>query len=577
MADNPEASSSSSQPPGAPVQRLDSIRGGRGKSSQKFKPKAVQRRAQTERDALEKDARAREAQRLAEVTRQQEAEARRARLRGGHFGKSRGRGAPSKGMFAPAREKRPLDGASGPFSGPSADTETGPRTEWARGRGGGATSSRNTDGPARKEETSPSASRRKSKIKDEEEGSAIRVSVGKGSEPEGKRRNIDYINLDSDEEDNEVQFISRRRLRPVRLDRDEHIERKVGVNTDASSAKAAEIRRNELDDQVKKESPSGVDEDHRSRSRSERARSKGKDVEFVRNERRWKGVYTDEDAGVGTQVKLEPGVEDTEMAGSVQGEADPLTHEVDSATRPAAPTVKGEEPVDEVAPPTTAKRRPPRRFYAPVLQTDEDKAEHERYLDSKMTLVNELRMPDKPISSEEEASENQEPKPDLRQNRVYLFQLPPTLPNLRAVDLKGKGKYTSNTEDTAGSSSQNAIPVADEKDSSDHSSLSFRGGDDEDFTGQIGTLSIYDDGSSSFSWGGIEHEMNLGCGGDLLQEVIIAEVPRDTTKEQGENEIEDRGEALQAKKKERGQAMAVGQLSGKFVVTPEWSTLFEKA
>jgi hypothetical protein len=56
--------------------------------------------------------------------------------------------------------------------------------------------------------------------------------------------------------------------------------------------------------------------------------------------------------------------------------------------------------------------------------------------------------------------------------------------------------------------------------------------------------------------------MSLGCGGDLLQEVIVTDAPRPKSTSNDER---------------RQKAYAMGQLSGKFVVTPDWEALFEKA
>ena len=82
--------------------------------------------------------------------------------------------------------------------------------------------------------------------------------------------------------------------RPVHVQRLEHVERVVGVNTDASSLTSAELRRRAKE---RKDGEGGLFVDAPEPDLTgvlRKGRRKPKDVEFVRDERKWKGVYVDD-------------------------------------------------------------------------------------------------------------------------------------------------------------------------------------------------------------------------------------------------------------------------------------------
>ncbi|KAL9579306.1 MAG: hypothetical protein Q9212_005182, partial [Teloschistes hypoglaucus] len=99
-------------------------------------------------------------------------------------------------------------------------------------------------------------------------------------------------------------------MRPIRIDRHEHVERTIGVNTDASSLTSAELRRRakargEAQGSLfLPDSSDPINDD----ARKPKGRKKGRDVEFLRDERRWQGVYQDEDDAddMPVRIKEEP-------------------------------------------------------------------------------------------------------------------------------------------------------------------------------------------------------------------------------------------------------------------------------
>ena len=178
---------------------------------------------------------------------------------------------------------------------------------------------------------------KRAKVKKENQGATYVSSEGELDSDGGKRKkkNIERINLissDEDDEDDEEVEITRSEvakgkqrertphipnslLRPVRIQREEHVERSVGVNTDASSIASAELRRRATE---RHEAGGSLfqseDEAERLTNLKAKTRRKPKDVEFVRDERKWKGVYQDEDDKHPTvKVKDEPKDDDEVM------------------------------------------------------------------------------------------------------------------------------------------------------------------------------------------------------------------------------------------------------------------------
>lgn len=152
---------------------------------------------------------------------------------------------------------------------------------------------------------------KQTKIKREDQAPTY-VSSDEEFDSDGKQRmDIERINLVTDDEgsDDEMSEIAKGKqrerplqarlnpLRPVRIQRQEHVERAVGVNTDASSLTSAELRR-----KAKERNEAGgslflpkEDEAEILYTQEVKGRRKQKDVEFVKDERRWKGVYQDDD------------------------------------------------------------------------------------------------------------------------------------------------------------------------------------------------------------------------------------------------------------------------------------------
>ena len=314
-------------------------------ASLKFKPKSNARRSKEEREAFERA----EAERLA--ARQAAGDAANIADRGGFYGRGSGRGFGDMNRWKNERFNLSRE-ASGHLGGATLREGTPRRGRGGRGGitgghesgtgaggGGGAGASAggthsDSSNPRVKNEprvkpekdrdgdvvmTSPTSNSKpkRAKVKKENQGAIYVSSEGELDSDGGKKKkNIERINLissDEDDEDDEEGGISRSEvakgkqrertphipnnlLRPVRIQRQEHVERSVGVNTDASSLTSAELRRRAIE---RHETGGRLfqsdDEAEILTTPKAKTRRKPKDVEFVRDERKWKGVYQDED------------------------------------------------------------------------------------------------------------------------------------------------------------------------------------------------------------------------------------------------------------------------------------------
>ena len=329
--------------------------------SLKFKPKSNARRSKEEREAFERA----EAERLA--ARQAAGDASSMSDRGGIYARGRGRGFGDVNRWknerfnlsreasghlggATIREGTPRRGRGG-WGGVAGGHESG---TGAGGGGGGdgaggahsdslnprvkneprVKPEKDRDGDVVMTSTTSNSKPKRAKVKKENQGATYVSSEGELDSDGGKKKkNIERINLISSDEDDEEGGISRSEvakgkqrertphipnnlLRPVRIQRQEHVERSVGVNTDASSLTSAELRRRAIERHEAGGSHfQSEDEAEILTTPKAKTRRKPKDVEFVRDERKWKGVYQDEDDKQPTvKVKDEPTDDNEVMA-----------------------------------------------------------------------------------------------------------------------------------------------------------------------------------------------------------------------------------------------------------------------
>ena len=595
-------------------------------SGLKFKPKSFIRRSIEEREAEEKaEAERRAARHAAEGTSS-------INERGGYHGRGRVRG--QRGGFGDMnRSKTERFNLSHEPSGHlGGSTIQNAATSKSR-RGGGLRSGRSgTSEPASRNDTSrvkkestlkpqrdqdgdlimsSSASRpKRTKVKKEEKGIAYISSEDELDSDGGERVNIEdistinLISSEDEEEDEDEEPIQRshtskgkRRemtprgpsgnLMPVRIQRQEHVERSVGVNTDASSLTSAELRRKA---KIRAEAEGSLflpelEEADDSSLTKPKFKRKPKDVEFVRNERKWKGVYQDEDDESMVKIKDEPkDDEDTVMTENPApdkeverinfGDIDLANASTQGAANNSIGTLlKGPEEVpdaDNSQPGDRLRRIKGYHSLRPVNYSEEEEEDDILAGIAEITLLKSDASEDYP--SPELASSTRKPidDGDLAEDHkdtyfqkdgreeVYLFQLPPLVPSLRdasktiskAEDKKKNKAETAEVPNSSASNNPFAAQVKDEpgiKDDPDglpHETAVHQAYTSDSFHstgGRSGVLNIHANGSMFATWGGMSFEiLKEGTGAQLAQELMVTDFESAVTKMEDESRWEEK-------------------------------------
>ncbi|BAE60400.1 RNA polymerase III RPC4-domain-containing protein [Aspergillus flavus] len=570
--ENASAGPSASRPP---VQRLQSLKkrtpsgsigpaaktpapGGPGepaKPTLKYKPRAVGRRSKEEREAIEKLEAERHRERLAEAAAIQ-------RGRGNH-------GPGGRGGFGRGR-----GGQFGSASGPLGSMQG------RRGRGGGpgGFGSRFNDSRA------SSMSRRSRSVIDVGSG-AISRDVSSDESDNEIRVSIDHINLDSSDEEAEqvadkkkgklamknAEASGEKGLRPIRVERHEHEERVVSVNMESSSSKSAELRQ------------------------QAQAKAAEDDALFVPDDDGSAGSATETETG--PRVKQEPTDDDHTMAD--------VAHHADEGLT----TDDGLLPEQTVKVRRKISREPPAvKDPKSLLRTKEDIEEYERH-EQDLAMVKDLftkeekppaeepkETPPEQVESAEDTEtaadgaekdkdqekeseeEEDESAKDKLAGQLFLMQFPPMTPNLvpensgdnsaaPSIEARGQGtpEGTASNNGIApqqtGVKREDGVEFLDEADEfqSTEPSKVVTATDRQLRAGRVGKLNVHASGRMTMDWGGISFELDRATAVDFLQEALIVSGAADPA-EGGVPEEENR-------------VWAMGQLSGKFTVTPDWEKM----
>ncbi|KAL9593867.1 MAG: hypothetical protein Q9219_007349 [cf. Caloplaca sp. 3 TL-2023] len=301
-------------------------------------------------------------------------------------------------------------------------------------------------------------------------------------EPTGPRINIEHINLISDEESSDDALAGDAKgkgkekldtprlpgssfMRPIRITRHQHVDRSIGVNTDPSSATSAELRRRaeaRAEAQGSLFLPEG-DDLWSEKATKPKKKTRPRDVEFIKNERKWQGVYPDdEDIDQPVVIKEEPKEQDTAMlVDEEQPAGTAITQDMlaQNATEPPADDTTQLRPADPTI--TTTPAPDPRDLHKekpgkpkalirrkPVLQTEEDHQEWERFKSDVALIRDELRMlkvddnhhqpsdtktdtgGDEDEANVKETKHREDGIKDKKEGVLYLFQLPPIMPDV---------------------------------------------------------------------------------------------------------------------------------------------------
>lgn len=660
---NLSPASSSSRPP---VQRLESLNrrnpsegfsvvGSIGapsaKPTLKFKPKSVIRRSKEERDAQER----------LELEKQQAREAAagaggQESSRGGAAGKAIVRGARGRGAFGgPMRGTGRWQGhgdregaMSGPFGAGFISREEMAKKKVVRGgdrfsisasegrstrvkNEPGFKADKDVDGDVVIGEGSTSGGTR---IKTEDPGAMYISSDDEEHQNEGPRMNIEQINLVSDEEDDEESSLNKGKgrattggtsgwvLKPIRIDRKEHIERAVGVNTDASSMTSAELRKRAMERGDKGDSlflPMDGDEEV---EKPKKAREKSRDVEFLKDERKWKGVYQDEkemDNDDEAKIKEEPMEDDEDSTIDLAAvlRSRPNTNNAETPALPAAPP-EPESVESQVKPKPKRRRKLKFKETKPVLQTEEDRQEWARHEEDIRLLDQELRLMDTGPTSMLAPTKDQDAEGDTsmgdgllpkiseqKEGRIYLIQIPPLIPRLvdeiklesspppeeippppptsqpsrpPILAPKSKPQPTPNpapaptTQPTTQPHRTNPI----KPDPSGNTALTAL--HPPNSTGRVGTLKLKQSGRVVLAWGDTSFELGRGADCEFLQDVVLASQAKHygyrEEEEKDEEEWVGSGREMERERVREEKGWGLGQVMGGFVLVPDWRRLF---
>jgi DNA-directed RNA polymerase III subunit RPC4 len=355
---------------------------------------------------------------------------------------------------------------------------------------------------------------------------------------EGKRRNIDHIDLISDDEQGpeggaEGESSLKERLMsssmaPIRLYRREHRDRAPPINPD-SGVDGTTIKQEKADG-----TPAATEDSTMS------AVKKGKQPERdfeITSSKTFQGVYNDDVTPM--PIKEEP------------------MDDVEEGT-PMAGLFDDPQDIPDVKPKRSHKLGP--KHSIPVLNTAEDHAEYNRYQDDLQSLTQELR----------HAAINEEGKPiedDHKKDRVYLFQFPPVVPALvpqtpivvkdEPMDEAGAAGKTTETAITVPSAEAPTAPVKVEDDAKEASKRPAHL--PKLASGLAGIMQVHKSGKVTLNWGGASLELHKGMDVGFLQDIVLVNVEKD--------------HGRLGKDAHGGDAMAFGQVRGKFVVTPDWDAV----
>ena len=566
------ASLKSRQPP---VLATDLTPSEPSKTKLKFMPKSALRRTKEMRDAVEKAEADRRQSRLAEEVPPTTT----VRYRGGLHGRG-GRGGGGRGTGRSDNDRFAGGQASGHLSGSTIGDDGGRKLKVASAglRAAASEPSRSAGRP--KKDIIPKAEKEGPRNVFSDGGSAqtrgfVKEEASSDDEPdiaEGPRVNIEHINLISDDEsvEGDPQEPSQHsgglmgtdkkahglNLRPVRVDRHEHLERAIGGSGDRINLTSAELRRRAQQRQDA-EGSLFISDDYSETGmvKSTKGKSKAKDVEFVRDERRWQGVYQDEEGDGEPKIKKEPLEDDHRM---IVDQVEPVTSLVDRhspvtgeeiVTHEVTASV-GRSGITGVSDPIASK--PPQnkrlKLKPPFFRCKEAREEWERGEEELDFLLEEFGTarlgPDHTTATATQSEDGVNPMtdesanlPDPKEGNVYLFQIPGTVPQLITI-----------------AENENRLKAqAEKKKDAAHASTKSRPDFEDDLfegrkrapsdlltntnplrtPGKIGTLRVYECGRVKVEWGtggGVDMELNRGLPLVALEEVIMTNLEQPAVK-----------------------------------------------
>lgn len=382
----------------------------------------------------------------------------------------------------------------------------------------------------------------------------------------GERIDVDYINLISSDDENEQRIrYNSPGFAPVRINRVEHVDRALQINPEGSGIY---IKKQDGEDEINLHAIPA--------SAKRQGKQRSKDLEIVRTERRWRGVYLDDDEDDDDNdndvisVKNEPSAQGHSSTGAIKGQR--------------------EAPADRQTRIKTKRRRvfntEPTSF-----ATDEDREEWARWQSDRSIMVAELggRVGQLQVSAENDKMES-DSQPDRnhdhKENHPFLLQLPPVLADLIDINKTAKTEQKAPTKSAQGvsteASSSSAIdhsgPTGSEE-QRDEEIIAIKEDPEPKESifperpkhlpklesGYVGKLRVYKSGKTELDWGGISLEMKKGITPKFLQDIVMIRMKASDNNPSGQAPSPSAVE---------GEALSFGQVRGKFIITPDFDEIF---
>lgn len=363
------------------------------------------------------------------------------------------------------------------------------------------------------------------------------VSSDQDDGVDAPRQDIDTINLADADDDVEYLGTSSKktlRARPMRLVHRPHQDRAIQIDTEAGGAAIARNAAN-----AQNQTYVGY--------QSSAAPKGTRPV--------WRGAWADSEDD--DDDGIVPG-------GFVDRETDPEDEANEGNAEPKSQRVK-------------------RKISKQAFQTVEDRLEYERAVEKAQIMSIELAQnpSSRTAGTDDDGAADTEEAND-REGRVYLFQFPPDMPDLRRVD----GDSSDNPEPSTNTStngeapsqpqpattngnSENVIVKSEDDDADQKAALLAKEAEDTAPTqsacaqwnlpdlpaGHVGKLRLHKSGKVTIDWAGHAYNVNLGLQASCVQEMVMLDVPAEKTVEPA------------------GAAIPFGQVRGKYVVTPDWDKI----
>ncbi|KAI5295617.1 hypothetical protein KEM52_000833 [Ascosphaera acerosa] len=378
---------------------------------------------------------------------------------------------------------------------------------------------------------------------------------------------IEQINVDSDDDEDgdgkikgkqPERATARRGMRPERLERTEHVERHVGVNTESAASKSAQMKieaaKRAAEEQTDEPLFFSDDDD------GDRAAGYASDQAEITGVRPAAGRPDDAET-TGPRIKAEPGTE--EMA----------LDDVPLAGTEAQPAR------------STRSRKHKSKDPKSMLQTEEERQEYDRYAQEVSELKRALgtlttedvdeELAKKGVAATDEekkraiAREEAEAIKAERQQRLFLVQFPPMTPNLADPrQLAADSAAAAAAAAAAGQDSATGTAPPTKTDADAPSMISATRSRLP--PGRAGKLEIHASGRATITWGGVRMELNKGSDVSFLQDAILMEEHKPLSGTATPSIVA--GNADRDGPPEKS-VWAMSQVSGKFVVTPDWESM----